>query len=99
MGQQVARIGDRTTGTCFCHVVPIGVGGTIVSGSPNVNANARPVARFGDTIVADCGHTATIITSSAVDYANSLGIARVGDQGTGCYVCTIITGSPNVYSG
>ena len=51
MGQPIARIGDRTDGTCYhpSHLVPLGVGGTIITGSPNVFTNNIPTARLGDS--------------------------------------------------
>lgn len=95
---KVARLGDRTIGRCFCHLAPLPIGGTIITASPDTFANGLGVARIGDVIKADCGHTAKIITSSPDVYANSRGVARVGDRGDGCYKCTIITGSPDVYA-
>ena len=92
----VARIGDRTQGTCFCHPVPISVGGTIVTGSDDTLADNLPVARLGDTVQADCGHTGTIVTASDVTVCNNLGVARLGDSTTGCYVATIVTASSDV---
>ena len=95
---KVARLGDRTQGTCSCHLVPINVGGSITTASPDVFANGIAVARIGDTVLADCGHTGTIVSASPDVYANVKKIARVGDQTEGCYVAVIIAGSPNVYA-
>ena len=90
----VARVGDRTTGVCSCHKSPINVGGTIITGSPDRILDGRPVARLGDTIEADCGHTCTIVTASSSVITNGKGTARLGDKGgAGCYECTIITAS------
>lgn len=56
----------------------------------------RGVARLGDLILADCGHTCKIITASPDVEANNKGVARLGDLGgDGCYECKIITASPD----
>lgn len=91
----LARVGDRTNGTCFCHDPPIQVGGTVVVGSPDVFTNSKPQARLGDVVRADCGHRGTIVTASTTVFANQRGVARLGDRTTGCYVATIITASPD----
>lgn len=92
----VARLGDRTYGTCSIHGPQ---GGTICTGSTDTLTNNMPTARLGDQIIADCGDTATIITSSVVTLANNLGVARLGDLGAGTYECTIVTGSTDTFSG
>lgn len=92
----LARVGDRTFGTCTCHRRPIQVGGTIITGSENVKTNNLPQARLGDTVLADCGHKGTIITASTTVFANKKGVARLGDSTTGCYKAKIISASPDV---
>ncbi len=91
----VARIGDKTIGTCHCHNPELtNVKGTIVTGSPDHTCDSFGIARLGDTILADCGHTAKIITASTVRFVNGRGVARLGDKGgDDCYECTIITAS------
>ena len=96
MSIPIARLGDKTIGSCKIHGP--GIGGTIITSSTNCYANGLGIARLGDTIKANCGHTATIVTSSTVDYANNLGIARLGDKGSGVYTCTIISGSTDTYT-
>jgi uncharacterized Zn-binding protein involved in type VI secretion len=91
----LARVGDRTFGTCFCHDTPISVGGTIIVGSPDTFTNNLPQARLGDTVLADCGHKGTIITASPTVLCNNKGVARLGDNTTGCYRAKIITASPD----
>lgn len=93
----IARIGDRTTGTCYCHPVPISVGGTIITGSDDTIVDNLPVARLGDIVKADCGHTGTIITASDTVVCNSRGVARLGDKTSGCYESTIITASSDTF--
>lgn len=94
----LARIGDRTFGTCFCHPTPISVGGTVVVGSPDVFTNGKPQSRLGDTVLADCGHKGTIVTASSTVFANGKGVARLGDQTTGCYVAKIVSASPDTFT-
>lgn len=90
----VARVGDKTVGKCHCHIVTIDVEGTIITGSPDRILDGRPVARLGDIIKADCGHTCKIITASSSVITNGRGTARLGDKGgDDCYECTIVTAS------
>lgn len=93
----IARLGDRTMGTCSCHETPITVAGTIISASSDVIVNARGVARVGDTVQADCGHTATIITGKPNHLVNGRQVARLGDEFDGCYSGVIITASPDTF--
>lgn len=93
MSRGFARLGDRTIGTCSCHKNPITVGGTIVTASTDTVANNMGVARLGDTVLADCGHTGIIVSASEVTITNNRGTARLGDVTDGCYVATIITAS------
>lgn len=100
MGQPIARIGDRTDGTCYhpSHLVPLGVGGTIITGSPTVLTNNVPTARLGDLVETDCGHIGKIITGSTIDITNNILTARLGDSidTDAPYKAVIITGSTNV---
>lgn len=93
----IARLGDRTTGTCSCHASPISVGGTITTGSPDVFVNSKAVAREGDTVTADCGHIGIIVTYSPDTFANNRAVARLGDTTSGCYVATIIEASSDSF--
>lgn len=96
----VARLSDRTFGTCSAHPTPISVGGKIITASGNTYANNRAVARLGDTVQADCGHTSLIITASPnVDDNSHSGTARLGDSvGAGPYSATIITASGDTFA-
>lgn len=89
----IARLGDSTFGICYAHNHPIMVGGTIISGSMDHACNGRPVARLGDTVLANCGHTAIIISASMNTDCNNRGVARLGDSTAGSYVATIISAS------
>lgn len=94
----VARLNDLTDGICYdpSHLVPLPIGGRIITASGNTTDNNRPVARLGDTVLADCGHTSIIITAAPTVTTNSRGTARINDLvGSGPYDARIITASPN----
>lgn len=93
----IARVGDSTTGTCYCHDEPIQVSGHIISGSEDHITNGRPTARIGDTVRASCGHTGLIISGKETHLANGRSIARLGDQFTGCYIGHIISASEDTF--
>jgi len=98
----IARLNDRTFGTCShpSHRTPIQVGGKIVTASGNTNVNSRAIARLGDTVLTDCGHTSKIITASPTATANGqTGVARINDKvGAGPYVANIITASGDTFT-
>lgn len=80
----VARLGD-----------PSSHGGTIITASPSVTADGRPVARTGD--MHSCplrGHGVTAIGSASSVIVEGRPVIRVGDM-AGCGA-VIITGSPTV---
>jgi uncharacterized Zn-binding protein involved in type VI secretion len=89
----VARLGDRTHGVCYAHKTPLTIGGSIITASSDSDCNSRGVARLGDTVQADCGHTSNIVTASENADCNGRGVARLGDNVSGVYVATIITAS------
>ena len=99
MSRRIARIGDRTFGSCSVHG---SVGGTIVTGSSNNFINDRRIARLGDTVIADCGHDAVIITASSTVFSTldkGQKVARLGDQVRGSsYIAQIITASPDTFT-
>lgn len=95
MARHVARLNDKTMGTCSVHGNDIE--GKIITASPNTFANKRGIARLHDKVEASCGHTAVIITASPNDKTNKRGTARLNDKVQGDeYVAKIITASPNV---
>ena len=100
MERGVARVGDRTQGTCYhgSHLTPLSTGGTIIEGSDKVITNGKRTARIGDTVLADCGHTGTIVTGSGKDIADdgAKPVARINDSVSGTYVATIVTCSDDV---
>jgi uncharacterized Zn-binding protein involved in type VI secretion len=82
----VARLGDAHSGICDHgeDCCPHAVAGVIVSGSGNVFANGRPVARLGDSVTHSCPHcgTGSISSASGTVKANGIGVARLGDSVT-----------------
>ena len=94
--QQVARIGDPTYGVCRIHG---NQNGHIVAGSENVFVNGIGIARIGDLVQADCGHTGIIASGAEVTFANGNLIARVNDHIEGIYTASILSGSANVFNG
>lgn len=88
-----ARVTDKTIGICSCHDDAIEVEGVIETGSPTRFVNGLAVARKGDIVRADCGHTGIISTYSPDVFVDGLPVARLGDKTEGCYVATIITSS------
>lgn len=97
MSRGIARLGDSTYGVCNCHDEPITVGGKIISASEDVFVNGRGVARIGDTVMADCGHTGKIISGKEDDFVNGRSVARLGDRFTGCYDGNIISASEDTF--
>jgi uncharacterized Zn-binding protein involved in type VI secretion len=98
----VARLGDLTYGECSdeSHNKPLNIKGKIITASPNIKSDNRPVARLGDMVMSDCGHTSKIITASPNTSGNTKGgIARLADLvGGGPYKAKIITASPTTIS-
>jgi uncharacterized Zn-binding protein involved in type VI secretion len=84
--KRVARVGDGGS-----H------GGAIVSGSPNVFVNGRPIARVGDIYACPIHGSNPIVRGSSRTFANERRIARIGDS-TACGA-SIVSGSPNTFDG
>ena len=95
MARGVARLNDRTIGTCNhpSHPPQVNMGGTIITASDNVTANNRGVARLNDSVQTDCNHFGEIITGSDNHTTNGRPTARLNDQVGGDYVAVIITAS------
>jgi uncharacterized Zn-binding protein involved in type VI secretion len=96
MARGVARLRDRTDGTCShpSHPVPIRVGGRIITASGDTKANTRGIARLNDVVLTDCGHRSKIITGSGDHKTNGRPTARLRDRvGNGPYSATIVTAS------
>ena len=99
MARGVAKVGDRTYGTCTAHITPITTGGTITTGSPTIVVNDQPCARLGDIVLADCGHTSVITSASSIVIGDEPPIARINDTvGNGPYTATIISASSDVFA-
>jgi uncharacterized Zn-binding protein involved in type VI secretion len=84
MGRRVIRVGD-----------PGSHGGMVITGSPDVFANSKPVARLGDLYACPIHGINPIVTASPNTTANSKGVVRVGDL-TLCGA-TLIEGSPDTF--
>ena len=94
----IARVGDRTLGTCYhpSHKSPVSnMGGTIITGSPNLQDQNLPVARLDDCVETDCGHR-DYINSASGTIENIKLIARLSDTvgRDNIYKADIITASP-----
>ena len=79
MGKSMQTIGDK-----------ISCGGRILTGSPNVFLDGKPVARKGDMGSGHgCFPPTRIITASSTVFVNGIPAARRGDQlkKHGCGVC------------
>ena len=90
----VARIGDSCAGVCFAHDGPVGVVGTIVSGSGTSVTDGSPTARIGDTAVFSCGHSGVVVSGASTSTTDNIPTARLGDSVVGPMVATITSGSP-----
>ena len=93
----IARVGDRTLGTCYhpSHPPQINMVGTIITGSPNLQDQSKPVPRLDDCVETDCGHR-DYINSASGTIENIKLIARLSDTvgREGIYKADIITASP-----
>ena len=93
----IARVTDRTLGVCShpSHRTPIITGGTIITGSPNLQDQNLPVARLDDQVRTDCGHV-DFIKSASGTIENIKLVARLDDKvgRDGIYDASIITASP-----
>ena len=96
MARGVARLNDRTLGTCShpSHPPIPNMGGKIITASGDTKANRRGIARLNDVVLTDCGHRSKIITASGNHKTNGRPTARLNDAvGRGPYSARIITAS------
>lgn len=95
--RNIARLNDITFGTCKhpSHPVPIPASGKIVTGSPDITIDGRPVARINDLVVTSCGHYDYIIGYRKDIFGNNKEFARLNDLvgKNGIYNAKIITAS------
>jgi len=91
-----SRVGDQWVGICCCHSDPtcIGMGGIIVTGSPDTISSGLGQAAVPDMTIGWCGHPGFIVTGSPDTLANNKSKATVGSQVTGCNIGTVVTGNP-----
>lgn len=97
MSRGAARQNDKTIGDCDIH--GSNIKGRIVTGSGNIDVNGRPLARLGDRVEADCGHSAEIVTASNTEDPNEKrGTARLRDKvGNSPYKGRIVTASTDTF--
>jgi uncharacterized Zn-binding protein involved in type VI secretion len=94
MSMPVVRLGDSCSGHDSYSPRPS------VSGSTNIFVNGIPAHRMGDAWDTHCAvscHTGNAIAGSPTVFANSIPLCRIGDA-IDCG-STMVTGSPNVFSG
>lgn len=101
-----ARITDVTDGICYhpSHLAPFPTTGKITGSASKTYIEGLLVARVGDEVTSDCGHTGNIIAASGNIYAEGKRTARKDDPFSGDYVGTITgsasnTGTDNGISG
>lgn len=92
----IARLNDSTFGICLhpSHA-PREAKGKIITGSDSINVDGRPVARFDDIVLTDCGHYDYIIGFKDSVFGDVRGFARLNDKvgKNGIYLAQIITAS------
>lgn len=88
----------RTTGVCThsSHLTPITIGGSITGSCSSVYADDLLIARAGDTVTSDCGHTGTIDDPGTKYVVEDANVARIGDSFSGTYSGTIISPTSTV---
>lgn len=96
----IARIGDTVVGTCCCHSDPTcqSAVGTIVAGAGTVIAESSNIARAGDIVRTNCGHTGVLIGGSSTLIIEGALAIRVGDSCTGCFEGQVVSGAGTVYN-
>ena len=97
MSKRAVRLNDLTTGFCEIHGPQRG---KVVTASGTVYANGRKLARLGDTVRANCGHTGTI-NASASHVASTTQVGQLNavlnDTFSGIYKGRIVTASEDVF--
>jgi uncharacterized Zn-binding protein involved in type VI secretion len=93
MSKQIATVGDTHTCPMVTGTVPH-IGGTIISGSPSIFVNNKPVARMGDKcICTGCGMICIIVQGDANVLVDGVPIAYAGCMTSHGGVIT--SGQPN----
>ena len=94
---KVAEVGALCTGICYAHETPRPATATIVSGAAASSSEFQTaLARVGDQVITDCGHTGMIVTGNALVSNESMLLARVGDQVTGQFIGMIVASDGTV---
>ena len=89
----LARNGDIAIGICPCHKSPRPVTGVVMATAVKSNVEGLPVARVGDTVIADCGHIAVILGGSAKTIVEGKPAGQVGSSVSGDWMGTILNGA------
>lgn len=88
-------------GKCPGHppLPPIDYTTVIITGANTVTTNSLATAVVGSLGVSSCGHMTVALVGSSTVRAENAGVHRVGDTGANLGPYTLITGSPNTFSG
>lgn len=89
----IARQGDRGVGICVGHSPPIPMTGTIIASATTSNCNNLALARAGDIVKGECGHTGIISDSAPTAQAEGIGLAYIGAAFIGIFSGIIVEGS------
>ena len=94
----VVRIGDIGIGRCCdaSHNGCITMQGLVVSGNTTVIAEDSQIARCGDIVLGNCGHSGVIVSCSIDTIIEDSGCARVGDSFVGTFSGIIVSGANTV---
>lgn len=96
MGKPAARVNDNHVCPMYSGDTPHKGGAILQGGSPNVNIEGKPAARFGD--LAQCnGPVDQIFSGSGTVFINGKKAARQGDRTA--HGGTITSGASNVNIG
>lgn len=92
---QTSRITDIGVGSCCCHppIPCISMSGTLVTGAGTHLVENQPVSRIGDVVLGFCGHVGVMISGSPTKFSEGSQTVRVGDQFSGCFTGTLVTGA------
>lgn len=91
----ISRLGDQTIGICKEHGPQ---SGQIIQCHPNTLVGMIPDSTITHMVMANCGHTGTLITGNNTLLDNNLPTVRVTSQFTGIYSGTVITGEPTAFT-
>ena len=80
MSLPIARVGDSFEGLCErCEHFPLVTGTIISSPQSAISIDGALVATSGSVCTASCGHSGTLVGSSAIFSINGKEVGRLGD--------------------